>query len=163
MDDATWAWARTHWDEHFQPLRDAGYDLERVDAAAYWAVHEGEMRDHFPPEVFFNLSALRTEHERDGQARLAASRGGNPLTDFCLVRSGGQIVAQFCGEQASPSLYRMWHTNVHRDHRRRGIYRMILRGTIDYTRALGFDAITSEHAPSNNPVIIAKLQAGFRI
>ncbi|HVK75131.1 MAG TPA: hypothetical protein VM734_17500 [Kofleriaceae bacterium] len=164
MHDPTWAWARTVWDEHFQPLRDAGYELERLDdAAAYWATHERELRDHFPPEVFFRLSALRTEHERDGQVRLAAACGGQPLTDFCVVRAGGQVVAQFSGEQKSPSLYRMWHTNVHRDHRRRGLYRMILRGTIGYTRALGFDAITSEHAPSNNPVIIAKLQAGFRI
>jgi len=164
MDGTTWDWARAAWDEHFQPLRDAGYELERVaDPAAYWAVHEGELGGHFPPEVFFNLQALRTEHERDGQDRLVASCGGNPLLDFCLVRLGGQIVAQFCGHQKTPSLYRMGHTNVHRDHRRRGLYRMILRATIGYTRALGFDAITSEHAPNNNPVIIAKLQAGFRI
>jgi hypothetical protein len=47
--------------------------------------------------------------------------------------------------------------------RRRGIYGHILRGTIGYTRALGFDAITSEHAPSNNPILIAKLRAGFRV
>ena len=32
-----------------------------------------------------------------------------------------------------------------------------------YTAALGFDTISSEHAPCNNPILIAKLRAGFRL
>jgi hypothetical protein len=57
----------------------------------------------------------------------------------------------------------MWHTNIHPDFRRQGVYRMIVQSTILYTAALGFDTITSEHAPCNNPILIAKLSAGFRI
>lgn len=60
-------------------------------------------------------------------------------------------------------MYRMWHTNVGCEHRRQGIYKLILEGTIRYTEALGFDTITSEHAPCNNPVLIAKLRAGCRL
>ena len=53
--------------------------------------------------------------------------------------------------------------SVHGDYRRRGLYRTILECTIAYTRALGYDSIGSEHAFCNNPVIIAKLRAGFDI
>lgn len=159
-----WSYARELFDVHFAPLRDAGYTLERMpDPASYWRLQDAELRGHFPPEIFFDLPSLRTEAERAGQERLGATRGGEPLRDFTAVRRGGELVAMFSGEQKSDGVYRMWHTNVRSDQRRRGIYRQILRSTIAYTHALGFDAVTSEHAPSNNAVIIAKLRAGFRI
>jgi GNAT superfamily N-acetyltransferase len=80
-----------------------------------------------------------------------------------VLRDGDRIAAMFMGEQYSNDTYRMGHTNVHPDYRRRGIYRRILTGVIGYTAALGFDRIKSEHALCNNPVLIAKLTAGFRI
>ncbi|MBK9036834.1 MAG: GNAT family N-acetyltransferase [Myxococcales bacterium] len=156
--------ARAQFAQSFQPLGDAGYTLERVaDAAAYWQLHDRELGGDFPPEVFFDLHATRTAEARAGLAGLEADRAARTLTDFTVVRAGDEIVAMFSGEQRDRGLYRMWHTNVRRSHRRRGLYRQILAATVAYTRALGFDAITSEHAPSNNPVIIAKLQAGFCI
>lgn len=160
-----WHHARVAFDEHFRPLRDLGYTLERVaDAAAYWTLQEAHLRDDFPDEVFFDLRAVRSEHERAGQERLAAVRADEPLRDFTAVRdAGGDLVAMFSGEQRTESVYRMWHSTVRTDARRRGIYRLIVDGTIAYTRALGFDAITSEHAPCNNPILIAKLRAGFRL
>ena len=163
MTHDPWDFARAAWDEHFQPLRDLGLTLERPDGAAYWALHERELRAHFPPEVFFDLGALRTDAERAGQARIAAVRGGTPLYDFGVARDGDRVVATFSGHERGQGVYRMWHTNVHAAYRRRGIYRRILDGTIAYTRALGFDAIVSEHAPGNNAVLIPKLRAGFRI
>lgn len=96
------------------------------------------------------------------QAKVAVARGGTPLYDFTFLRAGGELAAVFCGHERDGD-YRMWHTVVHQGHRRKGIYRAILATTIGYTRELGFDRIISEHAPGNNPVIIAKLAAGFRI
>lgn len=160
-----WRHARAAFDEHFQPLRDLGYTLEPLaDAPSYWKLQEATLKDDFPDEVFFDLRAVRTAAERDGQARLAELRGDAPLRDFTAVRdAGGAVVAMFSGEQKTEGLYRMWHSTVRTDVRRRGIYRRIVDGTVAYTRALGFDGITSEHAPCNNPILIAKLRAGFRL
>lgn len=161
---ATWQFARDEFEKCFQPLRSAGFELERVPARdAYWTLHEAELAAYFPKEVFFALSTLRTEHERLGQERISQACAGDPLADFSVVRHAGRVAAMFCGEQRSASVYRMWHTHVHPDYRRRGVYKSIVAGTIAYTAALGFDALTSEHAPCNNPIIIAKLRAGFRI
>lgn len=160
----SWSFARTAWDEHFQPLRDAGLALARVEARVYWDTHEQALRPHFPPEVFFDLPELRSAAERDGQARIAAASGGTRLVDFCIARAADEsIAAMFSGHDRGDGIYRMWHTNVHPAHRRRGLYRMILAGMIGYTAALGFDTIASEHAPCNNAILIAKMQAGFRI
>ena len=163
MTHDPWDFARAAWDRHFQPLRDRGLSLERVDQATYWATHERELRAHFPPEFFFDAGALRTDAERAGIARIAELRGGTPLYDFCIARDGDRIAAMFSGHDKGDGSYRMWHTNIHTEYRRRGLYRAILDGTIAYTRELGFEAIISEHAPCNNAVLIAKLSAGFRI
>lgn len=159
-----WQFARACFDENFRPLREAGFELERLAGhEAYWALHTAELGRYFEPEVFFDLPALRSEHERQGQARLQAARNDTPLRDFTVIRHGGAVAGMFSGEQKTDALYRMWHTNIHPAFRRRGLYRMIVQGTIRYTAALGFDTITSEHAPCNNAILIAKLKAGFRI
>src|SRR4029079_2349906 len=90
-----WTFARTAWDEHFQPLRDAGLTLERVEQPAYWETHERALRAHFPPEVFFDLRELRPPDVKAAQARIAEARGGTPLHDFCVARAGGEVAAMF--------------------------------------------------------------------
>ena len=70
-----WSWTHEIWSKHYQPLRDLGLALERVDVATYWRVHEAELREHFPPEVFIDTSALRDDAARAGQRRLAESLG----------------------------------------------------------------------------------------
>lgn len=160
---ASWDFAHAIWERHAQPLRDLGLSIERVDETAYWKTFDTMRAEHFPPEVFYRLSNLRTEPGREMQQRIAETRGGDPLRDFFIARAGGEIAAMFSGEDKGGGLYRMWHTAVHTAHRRRGVYRAILATTIGYTRELGFDAIGSEHAPCNNAILIAKLSAGFRI
>jgi GNAT superfamily N-acetyltransferase len=158
-----WQWAKETWERSFEPLRARGFELERVDHDTYWRVHESELRAHFPPEVFINLAALRGDESRSKLALLTELRDETPLRDFCIVRDGDAVVATFAGYHNAGAGYRQWHSHVHPDYRRRGIYREIVTGTIAYTGALGFDTIESEHAPGNNPVLLAKLGAGFRI
>ena len=55
------------------------------------------------------------------------------------------------------------HAAVHPDYRRRGIYRAVIERVLETTRELGFTSVVSNHAPGNNPAIIAKLSLGFRI
>ena len=166
-NDDRWSWAHDIWRREFAGLAAAGYALERVDRDSYWQVHEAELRAHYEPEVFFDTTALRTEHQRAGQERLAQVRGARPLRDFCIVRqpapAGDRLVGVFSGYQSSDNAYHMHHTHLHPEFRGRGIYKQIVQATIAYTGALGFDTIVSEHAPGNNRVLVAKLKAGFRI
>ncbi len=161
--NTAWTFAEKLWHQHFAALQDAGYQLERTDEEHYWEMHEAELRAHFPLEAMISLGQLSTEKARAGQKRMAAARGDTPLSDFCIVRKNGELAAMFCGIQKSSDTYRMWHTHVHPNYRRCGIYHRIVTSTIAYTQALGFDRITSEHAPSNNPILIAKLRVGFHI
>jgi predicted GNAT family acetyltransferase len=159
-----WSYARDTFDEHFRPLREAGYRLERMPGREqYNAIHDPALASHFPDEYFFDLASLRSEREREGQARIAQASGGQPLNDLTIVYQGDTVVAAFAGEPRGSSTYRMAHSNVHKDFRRRGIYRMIVQSTLSYTAALGFDTVTSEHSPCNTAILIAKLRAGFYV
>ncbi|WP_437995725.1 GNAT family N-acetyltransferase [Sorangium sp. So ce185] len=159
-----WDWAEPIRRKHFGEPLAGRYPLERIDGSeAYWALHEAEMRRHFPPEFYFNLAALSGEEGERARARLASSEGGRRLADFWVARDGERVAAMFAGHQKDAETYRMWHSLVHPDYRRRGLYGEIVQRILAYTRELGFDYVVSEHAPSNNAVLIAKLKAGFRI
>jgi hypothetical protein len=148
---------------HFARLASDEDRLVRVDGAEYWDTNAREMANHFPPEVFINVPGLRTPEMAERQTLLAAELSEERLEDFHLYYRGDRLAALFCGHSIGASCYRMWHSHVHPDFAQRGIYSAILRGTIAYTRALGADFIVSDHAPSNNPVLIAKLKHGFHI
>lgn len=159
-----WSDARKVWERAFAPLSAAGYRADRLaDQDTYWQLHESTLRGDFPPEVFFDVGKLRGATVGAAQRSLEQTADGKPLRDFCAVYDGDELAAMFCGYQHLPGVYRMWHTNVAAAYRRRGIYRHILTGTISYTAELGFSRIVSDHAPGNNPVLLAKLGAGFRI
>ena len=49
------------------------------------------------------------------------------------------------------------------EYRRAGYYSLMLEKVIEIAREMKFQTITSRHVVSNNPVIIAKLKAGFHI
>jgi GNAT superfamily N-acetyltransferase len=155
-----WAWARAARERAVAPLP-GGYRIETVDDdPGYWAAWEAAFgREGFPPEMYFARGA---EHERLGQ-RLAEARGGDPLVDRWLVRDGERVVAVYRGEQLDGHTYSTSHASVHLDYRRRGIYRALIERVLEMTRELGFASVISNHAPGNNPAIIAKLALGFRI
>lgn len=81
------------------------------------------------------------------------------------IYKGEEIVAWSYGWQAgleSANLY-MANSCVTPDFRRQGLYTLILNKVLDIAKEEGFHTISSRHVVSNNPVIIAKLKAGFKI
>jgi GNAT superfamily N-acetyltransferase len=159
-----WDWVREIRERHFgSPLPD-GYVFERVDADRYWDVHEAELREHFPPDAYFDPERLLDPGRLERQRRLAASAGADLLADHWLVRdAGGALAAVVSTCQIDASTFQLFHVNLHPRHRRRGLYRAILARVLAYAGELGFSLTVSEHAPSNNAVLIAHLRADFRI
>lgn len=159
----SWDWIEPIRNKHFGTPLGGRYPFERTTREAYWELHQKEMQIHFPEEVFFGFWTPADDQEKADKDRLTSSMGGAPLEDFWVVRDGAQIVMMASGHQIDGRVYRMWHTNVHPDHRGKGLYREYMARLLAYTKEAGFRAVKSEHAPSNNAVIVAKLRAGFRI
>lgn len=158
-----WDWVAPIRERYFGSPLAGQFPIEALDRDGYWALHEAELRRHFPPEVYFNLRALLDGDGQRARARLVASENADTLHDFWVARDGDAVVAMFCGHHRDADTYRMWHSHVHPGYRRRGVYTDIVQRFIGYSRELGYSTVVSEHAPSNNAILIAKLKAGFRL
>lgn len=159
-----WAWAAPARERHFGGVVMGEYRLEPVDEDTYWDVHEAELREHFPPEAFFDGRALAGPERSAARERLEASEGATPLADHWLVRAAdGSLAGEVCTTQRSGDTFELYHVNLHPAHRGRGLYADLLRRVLAYADELGFAATVSIHAPCNNPVLIAHLRAGFMI
>lgn len=108
------------------------------------------------------LEGLLPSHELQRHKELQ-SRCKSPFTIRIGAYEGNRLVASTYGWQSEDSTFYMGISLVHPDHRRQGIYSELLKAVISTTREEGFQLIQSHHRATNNPVIIAKLSAGFAI
>jgi L-amino acid N-acyltransferase YncA len=160
----TWDWADEIRARIFGAPLAGDYRLERVGEDAYWDRHEEELREHFPPDALFYREDLLSPDRRAARERVRAEEGADHLTDFWLVHApGGGLAGMFSCRQRSADQFELYHVTVHLDHRGRGLYAELLDRVVAYAQKLGFSTTVSEHAPSNNAVLIRHLKAGFRI
>jgi GNAT superfamily N-acetyltransferase len=157
----SWEWAEEIRERHFAPPLEGGYTLERTDEDAYWDRHESELREHFPPDAYFDGEALAGEERRAARVPLETA---DLLADHWLVHAAdGALAGMFATRQRDSETFELHHVTLHPRHRGRGLYAELLRRVLAYAGELGFRTTVSEHAPSNNPVLIRHLKAGFRI
>lgn len=158
-----WSWSDALWETHFAPVAGQTGLVRRLSQQAFGALFRDRMCEHFPDEAFFSM-----EHLADGMSKsrrestAVAIRSSHPEF-FGVLEIGQEPIALFSGCAYSERAWRMWTTVVAPEHRRQGIYSRILQGHLGFSKAMGFDVVRSEHALCNNPIIIAKLRAGFQI
>jgi GNAT superfamily N-acetyltransferase len=159
-----WAFAVPIRERIFGAPLTGGYTLERVGEDAYWDLHEVELREHFPPDAMFYRDELLAPARHEARERVVAAEGAEQLADFWLVRApDGALAGMFSCRQQTADAFELLHVTMHPDHRGRGLYAELLDRVIAYAQELGFSTTVSEHAPSNNAVLIRHLKAGFRI
>lgn len=160
----SWEWADEIRERHFGAPLAGGYTLERTDEEAYWDRHDEELRRHFPPDALFLREDLLAPERRSARERVGASEGARPLADFWVVYApDGTVAGMFSACQRTGDTFELAHVTMHPDHRGRGLYAELLDRVIAYAQELGFAMTVSEHAPSNNAVLIRHLKAGFRL
>lgn len=141
------------------------YRLERVSPAAWEQSFEQVKPEVFPGDAHLDLARAWGEERVH---RMAALNGllGEPLRLDLLIRDpeqGDAVVGWGWGEQDMRATWYMAVTAVHPAWRGRGIYSAYLERVLDLTGELGFREVLSRHQANNNPVLIAKLRAGFQI
>jgi len=160
----SWQWAEPIRDRIFGAPLEGGYLLERVEEDTYWDLHEAELRQFFSPDVLFWADSLVAPTRLAARERVIASEGADRLADYWLVRAAdGALAGVFSCRQRSAETFELYHVTMHPDHRGGGLYAELLDRVIAYAQELGFTTTVSEHAPSNNAVLIRHLKAGFRI
>jgi GNAT superfamily N-acetyltransferase len=130
--------------------------------------------DKFPEPEFSRLTrlvfadvqqtsaALEAVLREEGAGPPASDQGHSPMVRFGAY-DGDDLVGWSCGWMERGGIYYMANSGVLPDRRRRGIYSRLLEAVRAHALAQGALAIRSQHTVLNNPVIIAKLQAGFHV
>lgn len=107
------------------------------------------------------LDKMLSEEEKSNHDRLRSAETG---VRFRLgVYCGSELIAFTYAFQIEGSNLHMAMSCVHPAHRRKGIYKELIRATIQFSKDSGFQTVDSYHRSTNNSVIIAKLQNGFVI
>jgi GNAT superfamily N-acetyltransferase len=105
---------------------------------------------------------LLTQEEREKHEQLQ-----NATKVLKRIRIGvyfkNRMIAFTFGFQTEGSNLHMALSCVHPEHQRHGIYSELLRAVLEYSKHEGFQTVDSHHRATNNPVLIAKLRAGFVI
>jgi len=74
---------------------------------------------------------------------------------------GENLIAWTFGWREGPAAFYMGASGVLTEHRRQGLYGILLAAVVEHCREQGYVSIWSRHIASNNPILIAKLRAGF--
>jgi ribosomal protein S18 acetylase RimI-like enzyme len=75
----------------------------------------------------------------------------------------GEFVGWSWGYQQNSLSFYMCNSAIFPNHRRKGLYTILMNEVVKRAVAKGFQSIYSRHIMTNNDVIIAKLKAGFKI
>jgi GNAT superfamily N-acetyltransferase len=76
---------------------------------------------------------------------------------------GEQLVGWSYGWMERGDVFYVANSGVIASHRRRGIYSSLLAAMREHAIGQGAVAVRSQHSVLNNPVLIAKLRAGFHV
>ncbi|MEK8034555.1 GNAT family N-acetyltransferase [Ideonella sp. DXS29W] len=76
---------------------------------------------------------------------------------------GDEWVGWSTGWMDRGQVFYMAHSGVLPEHRRRGIYSALLTAVCQYAQDQAAVAVRSQHSVLNNPVLVAKLRAGFHV
>ena len=79
------------------------------------------------------------------------------------VIHNGEMVAICSSFQESSTTVMMGISAIRNDFRGRGLYSALAKRVLEMTREAGFQAVSSYHLMTNNPILIAKLKLGFNI
>ena len=147
--------AREERDRVYGPPLPGGLLATSTSSESFWERNEAELREHFAPEVYLASSTAKSLFQPAEAPR---------VEDWLLLLDGERLAGVTCGSDSrEQGTYTSGLSILHPDYRGRGIYAELQKRLIAYTHALGYRRIESQHAPSNNAVLIAKLRAGFHV
>lgn len=82
--------------------------------------------------------------------------------NLCIFK-GEEFCGWFTGDQYNHETFYMRNSAILPNHRRKGLYTVLMHEVLDRAEKMGFQVVLSRHTTTNNSIIIPKLKAGFVI
>lgn len=138
-----------------------GYQIKEMTAEEFFPQFRkiydslfGEDHTFFPDSYFSDAEKM--------QQKILKDRLGDPYKIFLGVFSPqNEFIGFSFGFQETQETFYMMASAILPEHRGKGLYNELLKIVINKCKAEGFQKISGTHCATNNPVLIAKLKAGF--
>ncbi len=141
---------------HFNP----DIRLAAVSAAEFWKEANQIADQTFTP--FAQLGLYESPLERQNQARhLLELRHALPHEYFLFRHRQERVIGWSFGYLRGQADFFMSWSGVLPAFQRQGIYSAFLNQLLPFLKEVGYQRVVSKHMVNNNPVLIAKLKAGF--
>ncbi len=137
-------------------------EFRTIDRKAGVEFKSANKADFFPDDLILEVISLLSPDEKTKYDEVDSHYQGG-LTLHYGVFVDNVLVGVHHGRQFERGVYHMGFSAILKKFQRQGLYTQLLHYVIAEVGKLGFQAITSRHNASNNPVIIPKLKAGFLI
>lgn len=124
--------------------------------------------DLWGPKMFsdndtsMDLRRVMSEEERTQVRHLHKNMNQMLRFNLCIFR-GEEFCGWFTGDQYNNETFYMRNSAILPEHRRKGLYTVLLHEVLERVKAMGFQIVLSRHTTTNNSIIIPKLKAGFVI
>ena len=144
-------------------------EMEIADNVIARSVDEGELSTVIASlwtKVFSaneNISFFQVPRARFEAVKRLLNEFSKTHTERWVFYAGERPIGWSIGEMDDESTFYMRNSGLLPEFRRKGIYSSFLIQFTEELKMLGYERITSHHQMNNNPVIIAKLKAGFTI
>jgi ribosomal protein S18 acetylase RimI-like enzyme len=138
------------------------YSIREIADKDWKPLAEAHWKAIFGPKPSLNLGEILSKEEKIKLDALRVSMG-HPLVLRYGIFYGDDLVGWHIGDQQSSHNFYMRNSAILPEHRRKGLYTMLLDHVLGDLTTHGFQTITSRHTAVNNSVIIPKLRRGFVI
>jgi len=124
--------------------------------------------DLWGPKIFQENDTSRdakrvhSEEERAKTRHLYKNMTSLVRMNLCIFK-GEEFCGWFTGDQYNGETFYMRNSAILPDHRRKGLYTILMHAVLERVKELGFQIVLSRHTTTNNSIIIPNLKAGFVI
>lgn len=113
-------------------------------------------------DTSMDMSLVLSENEREQLRELQQNLKQMFHMNLCIFKDD-EFCGWFYGEQYNNETFYMRNSAILPEHRRKGLYTVLMYEALAHAKKLGFQVVLSKHSNTNNSIIIPKLKAGFVI
>lgn len=135
-------------------------ELSEEEFKPLLAEHRSEV---FDGDHSYDFQNVLTDEEMSKIKELGKNLGVPYKLRIGVFDINNQFVGWSWGHQENSTTFYMVNSAILINHRRKGLYSLLLNKSIELLSNKGFQVIYSRHGVTNNAVIIPKLKAGFII
>jgi hypothetical protein len=139
------------------------YSIKELTEEEFKPLFDKHKKSAFEDTHSYDLQDILNDSERQQIKQLGLALGAPYKLYLGVFDKKSEFVGWSWGFQENAGTYYMVNSAVLKEHRRRGLYGLLVQRSIETLSQKGFQLIYSRHCTTNNAVIIPKLKAGFII